>query len=106
MMEERVTNHTYFKVNREMLDRHRDRWLGGDLDHFLSGESFTSPIDDDQELSYHLAQLIVRGLLTRDAKAFFAFARACRESGPTEAAIDNLGAPLSELVEQALRANR
>lgn len=101
MMEERVTGVTNFKLDREMIQRHQDRWLDGRLELYLSGDAFGSAEEDTQELAYHLSQLVVRGLLAKDASCFFAFARACR-SGAAEAMEHHLGANAEELVERAL----
>jgi len=105
MMEERVTGQTNFKLDRQMLRRHREHWLDGSLERFLSGEGFSAPHDDEQELSYHLAQLVVRGLLSRDPKSFFAFARACGTTNPGDAATRHLGATPDEIVERALNVS-
>lgn len=102
MMEERVTGHTNFKLDHEILERHRDRWPEIGLDRFWSGDAFHSPDDDVQELSYHLAQLLVRSLLAQRPRDFFAFARACRDQGIETAAAEHLGARLDVLAEQAL----
>jgi hypothetical protein len=86
MMEERATGTTSFVLNREMLERHRDRWSHGRLQDFLGGRSFHSPQDDDQELSYHLAQLVVRSELQARADAYFKFVRAIPDIGLDAAA--------------------
>jgi len=103
MMEERVTGVANFKLDREMIQRHRDRWLDGELELYLSGGAFGSAEEDTQELAYHLSQLVVRGLLAKDAERFFAFARACR-NGAVGAIERHLGASAEELVERALTA--
>jgi hypothetical protein len=102
MMEERVTGVPNFRLDRDMLRRHRDRWLDGAIDRFVSGDAFQSPEEDEQELAYHLSQLVVRGWLTRDPQRFFAFSRACRRDGHETAAAEHLGMSAEQAVEHAL----
>ena len=102
MMEERVTGVANFKLDREMLERQREKWVDGEVERFVAGESFSSARDDEQELAYHLSQLVVRGWLTREPGKFFAFARACRDASPDEAAHDHLGGSEVEVVEAAI----
>lgn len=106
MMEEHCTGRTNFHLNREMLERQRERWGGGEISRFLDGTGFHSAEDDEQELTYHLSQLVVRGLLARDATRFFEFARACRDSSPEDAATLHLDALPEELVERAISVPR
>lgn len=102
MMEERVTGRSYFKLDHEMMRRHRERWGGEEVERFVAGDSFFSPYDDEQELAYNLAQLVVRGWLSREPQRFFAFARACQNVGPQAAAEEHLGKSEAEVVGQAL----
>jgi hypothetical protein len=81
MMEEHVTRVTNFNFGREMLDRHRVLWDTIGLDGFVEGETFHSPEDERQELSYNLAEALVRSLLATRPQEFWAFARACYEEG-------------------------
>jgi hypothetical protein len=97
MMEERITGRTHFRVTHELIQRHRDHWSEVGADRFWSGEAFHSAEDDEQELAYHLSQLIVRSLLSDRPEEFFAFARACREQGPETAALEHLGQSLNAL---------
>jgi hypothetical protein len=105
MMEERVTGHTGFTMNQEFLERHQERWGedGVAIGRFWSGDAFHSPHDDEQELAYHLAQLLVRGLLTERPKPFFAFARACAGEGVRAAADEALGEQPEQIAARALR---
>ncbi len=103
MMEERVTGASNFVFTHEMVERHRAHWGRRGLERFWSGRSFHSPEDDEQELSYNLSQAIVRRQLSDRAKAFFAFARACRSSDDgADAAGKHLDCGLDELAEQVL----
>jgi hypothetical protein len=105
MMEERVTGHSNFQLNQEMLDRHQNRWGEDDdaLERFFSGESFHSPHDDEQELAYHLAQFLVRGLLEQRPDQFFAFAAACAKQRPEDAATEHLGETPHDIARRVLR---
>lgn len=98
MMEERVAGVSGFKVDREIMGRHVAHWGGVGLERYFRGEGFSSPENDEQELAYHLSQLIVRAGLTRDAAAFFRFARDAREhDGGESAAQRHLGCSLAAL---------
>jgi len=103
MMEERVSGRTNFKLDREMLDRHRALWGNDGFELFWSGAAFSSPREDDQELAYHLSQLLVRRLLTDRPAAFFAFARAASSGDHGRAAaIEHLGFDLDEFASATL----
>jgi hypothetical protein len=106
MMEERVTGYTSFTMNQELLERHRERWSDDDrlaLERFWSGEAFHSPRDDEQELAYHLSQVLVRGLLTQRPKEFIAFARGCAELGAEGSAAEHLGETPDGIAARVLR---
>lgn len=104
MMEERVTGISNFRLDHEMLRRHRERWLDGGLDPFLSGEAFHSAEDDQQELAYHLSQFVVRGALSKSPEQFFAFLRGCKDELEEKAAARHLRCDPREFVEYALGA--
>lgn len=103
MMEERVTGEPNFSVTREIIERHRARWSGSGLRRFWEGESFHSSHEDEQELAYHLSQLIVRSMLTDRASEFFAFARLCKSADSVDAAArETLGLSLEDLAANVL----
>lgn len=79
MFEERVVGYSHFVINAEMVARQRARWLPNNIAEFLDAAVFHSPVDDTQELAYHLAEWVVRSELSRRPAQFFEFARACRE---------------------------
>lgn len=107
MMEERVTGPIGYHLDREMLARHRHRWDEVGLDRFWSGESFHSSHEDEQELAYHLAQTLVRGLLSQRADAFFAFARDCGDAESIDSIVQtHFGRSPDDLVEALLSAQR
>lgn len=103
MFEERVTGTTGFALGPEMISRHRAHWDEARLEEFLDGWAFSSARGETQELSYHLAQWVVRSELTVRPKAFFAFVRACGEEEPELACKRMLGEPLEEIVRRRLR---
>jgi hypothetical protein len=102
MMEERVTGYNNFKLDREMVERHRARWHDGGIASFLGGDAFHSGHDTDQELAYHLAQWIARTELSERAEAYFRFVRDCASVGPGESATRHLGCSLDELALKRL----
>ncbi len=102
MMEERIARTTNFKLNAEMVARQRELWSEHDIDDFLDGSAFYSPISGVQELSYHLAQWVVRGELTRRPDLFFQFARNCRTTDPEESCQEALGTTPRSLVQNII----
>jgi hypothetical protein len=98
MMEERVTGQLMFRFDEEMVERHQARWEESGLEDFWTGASFLSPHEDEQELSYHLSQLLVRAQLQRDPARFFLFARDCRLKGSEVACAEHLGNDLDAVV--------
>jgi hypothetical protein len=101
MMEEHVTRSSHFVFNREMLERHRALWDEIGFEGFADGKVFQSPIGEHQELSYNLAEMLTRSLLSTRKRDFFAFARACRNEGadPVEATRTHLGGTVEQLAE-------
>lgn len=92
MMEERVTNQSHFAFDQEKLQRHRALWSSIGLNGFLNGDTFRSPEDGHQELSYNLAEAVTRSLLDTKPNSIFAFARACLGGNdPAKASIEHLG---------------
>jgi hypothetical protein len=104
MMEERVTCICQFTITQEQLREHRDLWLTKGFAPLMDGKGFRSPTDNVQTLTYHLAQMMVRSLLSTHPKEFFAFARDCAEIGPEAAAARHLPAPPERIAEALLRA--
>ncbi len=98
MMEERVTGTNNFILNSEMIARQRDAFDDHDAEDFLSGAGFLSPSEDDQELSYHLAQWVTRSLLATRAEAYFSFARSCRFLAAEDACEKHFGTDPRTLV--------
>lgn len=98
MMEERIVGPHNFTLDHELVERHRDLWDDAAINRFIKGDMFLSPVEDHQELAYHLSQWVVRGELTRRPKDFFAFARACRDQSSWEACTEHLGMTPHELI--------
>ena len=68
VMEDVVMDSSYFTVDHQILRRHRDYWTSETIDAFWSGESFYCS-DEGQELSYHLAEVLFRNLMSDFPKA-------------------------------------
>lgn len=108
LMEERVTGLANFRFDRALLARHRELWEEIGFDGFADGSTFHSPEGERQDLSYNLALALTNNLLTTRPKAFFAFARACRNEGANaaDAASDHLGGSVEELARALLWSGR
>jgi hypothetical protein len=77
VMEEIATGNRHFTFDREMSRRQREHWRVHGIQSFWSGEAFSKP-DDHQELSYRLAQAIVRVMIGDHRKSFLQFIRDAR----------------------------
>ncbi len=98
MMEERVTGVSSLHVDLHTRERHEEHWDDEAISRFWSGEAFHFPHGEEQELAYNLAQIVVRGLLTRNPEGFFAFARAAESAdGGERAAREHLDVSLQDL---------
>lgn len=62
VMEGVVTGHSHFHMDRELADRHRSYWNRDSIHDFWSGRSFFFA-NEGQELSYNLAEVLVRNLI-------------------------------------------
>lgn len=88
-------NHLF--LDKEMVERHQRYWNKDTIQGFWSGESFMA-IDEGQELSYHLAHILVRNI-SRDYPAFSKFINhASFEDAGESAAQENLGLSLTQIV--------
>ena len=102
VMEDLVVGNSYFMVDREILRRHSEYWNETTIHEFWSGDSFDSP-DDGQELSYHLAQVIVRNLMSDYPKQLLDFLlTATHEDAGNAALVQTCGVSLGERVAQFL----
>lgn len=103
MMEERVTRHTSFRVDRETVDRHVAHWSARGLHAFWSGEAFSSAAEDDQELAYHLAEMLARRMLADRPRDYLAFLKQCkREDHGAAAAKRELAVTLGQIAAGSL----
>lgn len=82
----------------ELAERQFAFWTGENIQSFWAGTSFFQP-GDSNELSYSLAEVLVKLLSERsDAAAFRAFLEAARhEDAGQTAALDGLGVDLGEI---------
>lgn len=103
MMEERVTRYTDFRVDHETIGRHVAHWSEHGLNEFWTGRSFSSPREDDQELSYHLAEMIARRKLADQPRQYLAFLKQCEwEDLGASAARRCLGMSLGQIAAGSL----
>jgi len=75
-------------MDNEVDACHQAFWGEKEIQQFWSGESFHRP-DEDQELSYHLAQFAVNSL-SQDYEAFVRFVNAANFSDAGESAAYNI----------------
>ena len=102
VMEDIVLESSYFIVDRETLRKHRDYWNADTIDAFWSGESFYSP-DEGQELSYHLAQILFRNLVSDYPRQIARFLNSADYSDAGDAAlVETCGVSLGDRVAQFL----
>jgi hypothetical protein len=66
MVEHELTGRSLLLLDGEMARRHKSFWKRNGLEAFWSGDGFSRP-DEAQELSYQLAEILVR-LLIEDAR--------------------------------------
>jgi hypothetical protein len=99
-MEDVVLESSTFAIDHEMVQRHRAYWSEESIQAFWSGESFYFA-DDGQELSYHLAEVLVRNLCSDYRQKFRDFLRAAdRRDAGDSAARSVFGVSLADRVAQ------
>ncbi len=90
-----------FYIDKEIIGKHRNYWNPENIQSFWSGESFKLT-DDGQELSYHLAQLLVRNI-SKEYLVFKTFVTHANEADAGEkAAREYLNISLGDLLEGLL----
>jgi len=100
-MEEVVLGHSYFEMNKKNIEKHQNYWNEDNIQHFWDGTSFSFP-DEGQELSYHLAQLLVRNI-SHDDEQFKAFCNLADYKDAGEyASHQHLGISLGDLLDGLL----
>ena len=96
-----LDRHT-FTLDREMVRRHKAYWSATSLEPFWAGESFDT-IDDGRELSYHLAELLVRNLIADHPRSMRTFVQqASWEDAGAAAAQSCFGRTLGQIAAQFL----
>lgn len=96
-MEGTVLGEDYFLIDKDIIDKHQQYWTEESIQTFWSGESFSNT-DVGQELSYHLAQLLVRNI-SQDYEQFVHFSKnAHSNDGGETAAQEVLGISLGDLL--------
>src|SRR5690606_4136608 len=95
LMEDVLAGHGLF-IDKEMVARHQDYWNEETIQGFWSGQSFQS-MDEGQELSYHLAHILVRNI-SQNYSAFANFVNHAHfEDAGEEAAQNYLGVSLVQI---------
>ena len=104
VMEDLVVGSSRFTIDREMVRRHRHYWNPETIHSFWSGDSFVFP-DDGQELSYHLAQVLLRNLMSDYPKRVPEFLNAANYGDAGNSALNSVcGISLGARVTQFLGA--
>ena len=113
MFEHDLTGRSFLQLDAEMAARHKRYWGKNGLDEFWYGEGFSRP-GKVQELSYQLAEILVRllleegrprwfGLVREPQRRLFAFLRQARAADCGEAACrEHLGFGIDELAARFL----
>lgn len=95
LMEEVLAGQKLY-IDKQNFKRHQQYWNEKTIQKFWNGDSFHST--ESQELSYHLAHIIVRNL-SKDYSSFSSFINAANyEDSGNRAAKEYLGSSLNSLV--------
>jgi hypothetical protein len=95
-----------FHIDHEVAAKHKKFWASQSIKGFWSGSDFGRP-GTPTELSYHLAELILRLIISDHPKTFRKFLIAARwEDGGEAAAMEHLGRSLGEVVTMFLGEGR
>lgn len=85
-------------MDQELAYKHANFWNENTIQEFWSGHSFSRP-DEGSELSYNLAQFLIRKL----ARSYDAFTNFCNEAsfedGGEKSLVENFGVSPQELIE-------
>lgn len=96
-MEDVVLTRHYFEINKEIVSKHQQYWDQKNIQSFWKGKSFSNT-DEGQELSYHLAQLLVQNI-SRDYEQFVGFSNhAHHKDAGQEASQKHLNICLGDLL--------
>lgn len=90
-----------FRIDRELVSRHRAFWSKQRIQSFWDGSAFGDP--ESSELAYSLADILTRNIGREHGQALRAFVSAADENdGGSEAARQHLGVSLTDVVSQFL----
>ena len=104
VMEDIVVDASNFFVSPELACEHRNYWNEMTIQQFWDGNSFASP-DEGQRLSYHLAQILVRNLMSDYPKQMLKFLASADQADAGNAALQKLcRITLGQRVKQFLGA--
>ena len=96
LMEDVLVGHHLF-IDKELLESHQQYWNEDTIQSFWSGESFLAT-DEGQQLSYHLAHIVVRNIC-QNSMAFTKFCNGANyEDAGETAAQEFLGLSLTQIV--------
>jgi hypothetical protein len=102
VIEDLVVDSSYFYVDQNMVRRHRAYWNEETIQAFWSGGSFFLP-DEGTELSYHLAQVLFRNLMSDYPKQIVRFLNTANHEDAGDTALQQLcGVSLGARVRQFL----
>jgi hypothetical protein len=102
VVEDLVLESSNFFINREQLERHRAYWNKDSIHTFWSGDSFDAA-DDGQHLSYSLAEVLIRNLMSDFPKSLLKFVTTAHYNDAGEEALRlTCGVGLAERVAQFL----
>ena len=100
--EDRIAGSSLFHMDRELRERHRAYWNRETISAFWSGDSFYRA-DEGQELSYHLAQVLVLNLMADHRRSFLQFLGEADRADAGQSAIEQAcRTTLGKRVEQFL----
>jgi hypothetical protein len=86
VLEEQIAGVATFWMDRELRARHQAYWDENTIQTFWTGEAFLLP-DDGQELSYNLAQVLVRNLMTDFPHKFTTFLNTAEDADAGDRAL-------------------
>lgn len=97
-MEATITGYNPFRLTQQKQAKHLAFWNCNVIQEFWSGDSFSRP-DEGNELSYQLAQLIVRSL-GESQEAFYPFVKHANREDAGESALQKYyGVSLGDIIE-------
>ncbi len=100
LMEEVLANNTLY-IDKEIVAKHHHYWNSENIQEFWSGASFYAS-DEGQELSYHLAHILLRNI-SQDFTALVEFTNLAKaEDAGEAAAMQTIGLSIGDLVASFL----